>query len=610
MGAKEMTNTNIPIISATKRIAPPGWAIKQRNLIDMMNEAAVQFVDKYTRPDGTLIWRNVWPGMDGSDDAYEGFLSFPLLYLLGGSDYLHETARRLWSSITRQFTEYGQVYREYDRYYDWMHHGESSTYLYYLGLCDPNHEVDRERALKFADMYTGADPEAENWDPVHKMIRSPINGSAGPRLEMTAEDWVTHRRVLANVLPPYEDVPGVTAKNHEVPLDWKDDTIFAGILELMNRRMVPGDVPLNLVSTSLVTNAYLYGREERYKNWVIAYLEAWKARTENNGGIMPDNIGPGGIVGELMDGKWWGGYYGWRWPHGSPIILESTLIAGSNAAMLSGDTSSLDLHRSQWDLLWSLRTKLDGEWLVPSRHGDAGWFDYRPSNPKFPAFLWYMSRDPSDLERLRQSFPDRAGLYEGAGSFFKAGKYPAERWMGYMMGENPEYPDKVLEDTYIEIARRMERTDADNISEAGEWNVHHWQGRNPVVPEGLIQMAMGTPGAVYHGGLLHATVRYFDAEKKRPGLPQGVAALVDKIDEYGTSLILVNTDPIAGKSLIVQAGAFGEHSFSSVKVDENEQYSVGASHFQVNLGPFTQLHLHAAMDRFSGRPGYNFPSFR
>jgi hypothetical protein len=36
--------------------------------------------------DGTLIWRDRWPGMDGSDDPYEGFMNMPLLYALGGSE--------------------------------------------------------------------------------------------------------------------------------------------------------------------------------------------------------------------------------------------------------------------------------------------------------------------------------------------------------------------------------------------------------------------------------------------------------------------------------------------------------------------------------------------
>ena len=88
---------------------------------------------------------------------------------------------------------------------------------------------------------------------------------------------------------------------------------------------------LNLCATSLVTNAYLYTGEDKYRQWVLDYLQAWEARCATNDGIMPDNIGPNGIIGELMGGKWWGGYYGWRWPHGARNIVEPALVAGSCA---------------------------------------------------------------------------------------------------------------------------------------------------------------------------------------------------------------------------------------------------------------------------------------
>ena len=51
-------------------------------------------------------------------------------------------------------------------------------------------------------------------------------------------------------------------------------------------------------------------------SWVLDYLEAWAERIAANDGLCPDNVGPNGRIGELMGGKWWGGYYGWRWPHG------------------------------------------------------------------------------------------------------------------------------------------------------------------------------------------------------------------------------------------------------------------------------------------------------
>jgi len=105
---------------------PPAWALRERHLIDVMNKAAPAFVARYTRRDGTFVWREAWPGFDGSDDGYESYHNWPLFYALGGSSWIHETSRWLWEAVTKQFTSYGQIYREFDANYDWMHHGESS----------------------------------------------------------------------------------------------------------------------------------------------------------------------------------------------------------------------------------------------------------------------------------------------------------------------------------------------------------------------------------------------------------------------------------------------------------------------------------------------------
>jgi hypothetical protein len=119
-----------------------------------MNEAAIAYQERYTRRDGSFVWRDSWPGFDGSDDGYESYHNWPLFYALGGSAELHERSRWLWEAVTRQFTAYGQVYRGFDAHYDWMHHGESSIYFYYFGLADPQRQPDRARALRFARMYT------------------------------------------------------------------------------------------------------------------------------------------------------------------------------------------------------------------------------------------------------------------------------------------------------------------------------------------------------------------------------------------------------------------------------------------------------------------------
>jgi hypothetical protein len=597
---------SVVTIEAQGRMTPPDWAIKQRHLIHLMNRGARSFVKKYTRPDGTLIWRDEWPGMDGSDDGYESFLSFPLFYILGGDEYVHHQGRKAFNAVTWQFTQYGQVHREFDAYYDWMHHGEAYTYLYYLAMSDPNHFMDKQRSLNFVAMYNGEDPEAPNWDPELKMIRSPINGSKGPQFHMSAEDWETHRWVLANYLSPYEDVPGFDASDPMCKLDWQDDAVFAEILKRMNERMVPGDVPLNLVATSLITSAFLYTGEEKYRQWVVDYLQMWMDKTEENGGILPDNIGPSGKIGERMDGKWWGGYYGWRWPHGARKLLETTLIAGSNAVLLTGDMKWLDLHRNLADKLWEMRKEEDGKVVVPNRHGDAGWFHYVPPDPQYYVHLYHISRSDEDLKRLEERLPGWE-KWRSVPSFSKAGYHPPLAWHAYHQGQNEGFVETALDATYQGISDRLDKIDHDD-DDVDSWDVHHWQNLNPVIPEGIIQIAMGTPAAVYHGGHLHATVRYFDADKRRPGLPAFVSACVTQVTGDSVSVHLVNTDALHGKHVLIQSGGFAEHTFTDVVVGDTRQ-EVNDTVLKVVLKPGAEVKLILGLKRYVNTPTYNMPSF-
>ena len=516
--------TKLPTLAVDGRRPPPNWAVRQRDLIAQMDRAAIPFVEHSTRPDGTLIQRSVWTSMDGTDNGYEAFLSFPLFYLLGGGEHIHTLARKEFDAITRQYANYGTVDREFVTGFDWFHHSESYTYIYYLAMADPDHHMDRARALRYASMYTGDDPLAPNWDAERRMIRSPLNGSHGPRFVTTLTDWDYHRPILANYLAPFEDIPGADSSDPLFKVDWTDAEMFASVLDLINRRMTRGDVPLNLSVTSMVTNAYLYTGDDRYKNWVLDYLRVWMERRDANDGIMPDNIGPGGGIGELMDGKWWGGYYGWRWPHGARTIVEPALVAGSCAALMTGDLSWLDLARSQMDMLWEQRREEDGVLKVPARRGDRGWFDYRVPDPYLYIHLCYLSQSDEDQARLDEVFPERSNFGRGADDWgsSKAGICPPNPWFLFTEGLNPDYPEEVIESTIRSVSSSLDRLDADD-SDPETRECYHFHNMNPVLPEGLVQMAMGTPAAIYNGGLLQAHVRYFDPRERRPGLPSSTA---------------------------------------------------------------------------------------
>ena len=73
----------IETIRATQVAPPPEWALLERHLIAAMDAAAPAFQQRYTRPDGTFVWRQEWPGFDGSDDGYESYHNWPLFYALG-----------------------------------------------------------------------------------------------------------------------------------------------------------------------------------------------------------------------------------------------------------------------------------------------------------------------------------------------------------------------------------------------------------------------------------------------------------------------------------------------------------------------------------------------
>lgn len=582
---------------------PPEWALLQRHLLHALYPAATEFVEKYTEPDGTLIWREEWPGMDGSDDGYESFYNFPLYYALGGPPEMDALSRKLWEAVTVQFSKYGLITDEFDEGYDWMHHGESYTNFYFFGLADPTDSKMRDRALKFAEMYLGDSTETSNFDNKLKLMRSPLTGSLGPRFENTAEDWVTHRPILANYPLPYDDIPNV-----ESSAAWNDEEKFQYILEAINNRMMKGDVPLNLASTSMMLNAFMYTQDEKYRQWVLDYVKAWMGRVKQNNGILPDNVGLSGEIGEHLGGNWWGGYYGWKWPHGLPNQLEATTIGASNAYLLSGDSTYLELPYSVINTV-TAQAKKDGEQvLVPYRYDDRGWYDYRPMRPKYPTHLWYMSRTKENWKQVKNLI-DSADWNELHYYKSKGDSENTAAWLGYLEGVNPEYPVHILRATYREMLDRLEEIRRDE-STPDEQDVHHWLNRNPVILEGLVQTMLGAPNHIYHGGLLQTSVRYFDPENQRPGIPEDVAALVRQVTPGGISLQLVNLHPSETRKVIIQGGMFGEHTIKRVRQVLIYPYqfdTIGHRYFQVELGPGTVTQLELEIDRFDNLPTYAFP---
>ena len=107
----------------------------------------------------------------------------------------------------------------------------------------------------------------------------------------------------------------------------------------------------------------------------------------------------------------------------------------------------------------------------------------------------------------------------------------------YYDGKNPDWPQKILDAEYggalaVFEAARNDSRDVETIIADNQQPPHF------VLTKGLTQVMLGAPQAVYTGGLLRATVRYFDPDRARPGVPEDVAALVDKL---GSDVVGVST---------------------------------------------------------------------
>ena len=570
--------TRADVVASVPLLEPPGWALAERELLDLLDHAWRRFARDFTGPDGRLSYRHRLSSRDGVDDFYEVFFNWPQLYLLGGADDLLTEAGRHWEGVTAQLTELDMLKDEYERGYDWFHQGESLLLLYFLTMANPVRWA--ERAVRFAELYV--DPAHGNYDPTHRIIRRPHNGSDPGRtglFDQTHYPWLDRE-----------------ARAYGFPLDWlapdgasePERARDRRLTGEMTARMGAGDTAVNLAAAGLVLNAWILTGDPRYRDWIERYVGAWRERAAANDGIVPDNVSPDGVVGGLLDGRWYGGHYGWTWPHGWYSVGSAAAVAALAAAAATGDDGYLDLPRPALDAMIShgkvmpfadSDSSLPSKWcpqlaeavslptlLVPFRHSDRGWFDYNPMLAAIPMTLWHYGNDPADrqrLEELRKAAGYDWRIVRSFRSKEEAGH--EEPWFTYLIGDNPDYPEKILAAAQAQVRHRLARMQAYHDVEVSEADIHLWQQCNPVVTEALVQLTWGGPQVIYNGGLQQARVRYYDADRRRPGLPASVAALVSAIDPAGTVIDLVNLDPGHDRTVVVQAGAFAEHTIQAVR---------------------------------------------
>ncbi|MBM3932839.1 MAG: hypothetical protein FJ319_00795 [SAR202 cluster bacterium] len=646
-------------VTATEVAPPPTWALMQRRLFKLVEDAGILASEKYARPDGGCY------SVHDVDDTYESRSMRGIFYAMGGGDKMLEIAHKYWNSSTAFYNDATvrrpsdpthpmfmvQLHNEYWNHAvpfnaDWFHMGEGNQSFYDFGVADPTNPDMRRRANRFAEMYIGDDPEAPNYDKKHKIIRSPLHGSEGPLLHadvkyrLIHEDghttgalelvrhWLDsrslgdfgHRRSRLVDYKP-SDKPLVTPLHPIVkelePLWFEDPARRDEIMKLFDDIVLNGDEPSNLCTVALVTNAYLYTGDAKYKKWVLEYTGAWLDRIKKNKGIIPDNIGPTGKIGEKRNGQWWGGLHGWMTAGASDRMFISITIAAELAHLLSGDAGYLEVLRSQIKVMFdNHKIRDDGQIIFPTQHNEQGWGGYGPMRPRRGIFhlahLYHASFAKQDYDyivRLREGEREIdwneapvIGDRGGAGSEYSR--------FQYYDGKNPDWPLKTLTADYQDALGHYEFMINDPRDTAAIARDAKWPP-NPVIVKALIQTTMGGPQTIYNGGLNRGNVRYFDEDRGRPGLPPDVAALVDKLGDANIGIQLVNTSSTQTRKLIVQSGVFGEHTFTEVRTQsagkEPAIVPVNGKYFAVTLPPSTSIRLDAGLKRFSNDPSYAFP---
>jgi hypothetical protein len=89
--------------------------------------------------------------------------------------------------------------------------------------------------------------------------------------------------------------------------------------------------------------------------------------------------------------------------------------------------------------------------------------------------------------------------------------------------------------------------------------------------------------------------------KRRAGLPQDVAALVEQMGPDSVTLTLVNVSQIEPRTVVVQAGAYAEHQFQAV-TRQASTVTIDSPHVTVKLAPGAGERLQLRMKRYANAP--------
>jgi len=580
-----------PLIVIDTPMQAPAWALLERELLRQSSAASERFAAKYLDSRGYLLHTPRWGTLDGPDDAIETFYNWTLLHAMGGSDGVLKAYQKALEGHYAQYGELrttktklasnGAYHREFITQSDWFHTGEGIRAFMFLGLADPRSPQLVTRMKRFAGLYMNEDPDAQNYDPVNKVIKSIWTGSKGPMLHKATEyDWVGD-----DVPGRFHLLHGKQGRGGLVDLVSVYDKMLKHCTEYVDS---VGDHPLNLGTTGLALNAFALTGEEKYRKWALEYAGAWKQRIDANGGNIPTNVGLDGKIGGEYGGKWYKGTYGWNFTifdgEIDQMAHRNTFDSGAwpgfgNALLLSkGDPGFIATLRKQMENLYAQKKVVNGRMMLPTGFGDPRghkytggkeeWYNWVPSlftHRLLDIYLWSM--EARDRERVG-----------------------SDDWLSFLEGKNAEYPERILRRDLEAVRQDVKESDDDDTTPDTRL-ADYLMGFNPAKTDALARLTMGAhlSGNIWS---LHARLRYFDPARGRSGLPADVAALVEKMTADTVTVTLVNVNNVESREVVMQAGGYGEHQFTAQNT----------SRLRVRLAPGAGKRLTLAMKRYANDP--------
>jgi hypothetical protein len=312
--------------------------------------------------------------------------------------------------------------------------------------------------------------------------------------------------------------------------------------------------------------------------------------------LSPPILGWTAPWGAKLVGVGMGGVYGWGFTVTVPQTGElahrtyfhvRALWGFGNALLATGDQRYVDTWRGVINYINANAREIEGKTMWPNAYGDyfgaEDWYDWK-------AYPFHSGGEQVYYWSMKAA--DRPLAHENP-------------WLDYLFGEAPDYPIEALQHDLDHLRRKVAlmRADASTPDTRLSDDMNHI---NPATTDALIRLMLGGLPTGREGAPLHARLRYFDPVNRRAGIPEDVAALVEKLSVDETVVVLVNTNPLATRTVTIQGGAYAEHQIETVQV-YGKRVAVDGSSFTVRLAPGAGARLTLTMQRYVNQPTLAMP---